>query len=306
MMGLGLLSYPTVAHWWNRRGQTQALSSYESIAEAIPTDTSEEMLAEAEAYNERLIPLRRENEMILGSFVTDEQSAEYESLLNMSDTEIMGYIEIPKIDVELPVYHTTQSQYLQVGIGHLEGSSLPVGGKGTHAVLTGHRGLPSAQLFTDLVDLGVGDVFMISIYGRKLTYQVDQILTVLPNELSALAIDPEQDYCTLVTCTPYGYNTHRLLVRGHRIENLTDDEIKTIDISVPEREITLQERFLDSMPVIVVLLGIFWVIVLLMPSKHHDDDDWNDTEDPQDQSVDDNEDANSMDDVEDEPEFYDE
>lgn len=151
--------------------------------------------------------------------LTDEERAKYEKTLDVTGTGIMGYVEIPKISVSLPIYHGTDATVLQIAIGHIPGSSLPVGGQGTHCVISGHRGLPSARLFTDIDQLREGDLFMLNVLGKTLTYQVDQIRVVLPDELDDLAIDDGQDYCTLVTCTPYGVNTHRLLVRGHRVPN---------------------------------------------------------------------------------------
>ena len=156
----------------------------------------------------------------------DAEQAEYESVLNLTGSGIMGYIEIPRINCSLPIYHGTDEAVLQIAVGHIEGSSMPIGGQGTHAVLSGHRGLPSAKLFTDLDQLEEGDVFLIRVMDEILTYEINQILIVLPYEMEALAIDPEQDYCTLVTCTPYGINSHRMLVRGRRIANI--EEARTI------------------------------------------------------------------------------
>ena len=150
---------------------------------------------------------------------SEEDLAEYEALLNIAGSGVMGYIEIPELKVSLPVYHGVDEGVLQIAVGHIPGTSLPTGGKGTHRVLSGHRGLPSAKLFTNLDQLREGDIFMLRILDETLTYEVDQILIVEPHEVEALAIDPNEDYCTLVTCTPYGINTHRLLVRGHRVEN---------------------------------------------------------------------------------------
>lgn len=173
----------------------------------------ERMWNDAVEYNKALLSKSNRYNM------TDEQRKEYESVLDVTGTGIMGYIEIPSIDVSLPIYHGTNESVLQIAIGHIESSSLPVGGIGTHCVISGHRGLPSAKLFTDIDQLQNGDRFMIQVLDRTLTYEVDQIRIVLPSELQDLEIDPNQDYCTLVTCTPYGVNTHRLLVRGHRVEN---------------------------------------------------------------------------------------
>ena len=220
LTGVSLLLYPTVSDYWNSFHQSQAIASYvEAVAEIDNTDYGK-MWQEAVAYNEKLKDTS-------GRWTpTDEELEEYERLLNVSDTGIMGYIEIPKIKVSLPIYHGTDEAILQIAIGHIPGSSLPVGGKGTHCVVSGHRGLPSAKLFTDLDQLEEGDLFMMRILDETLTYEVDQVRIVEPEELSDLEIDEDKDLCTLVTCTPYGINSHRLLVRGHRVENLKEDTIR--------------------------------------------------------------------------------
>lgn len=294
-VGIGLLAYPSFSNWWNERHQSIAIASYQETVKATDDSQNEAMLASAEAYNVQLAADRASGDLLLGQ-LTDDQVAAYKSELDITGTGIMGSIRIPKIDVELPIYHGTDEAVLQIAVGHLEGTSLPVGGVGTHAVLSGHRGLPSARLFTDIDSLGIGDVFMITCLNRKVTYEVDQILTVLPEETEALAIDPEMDYCTLVTCTPYGINSHRLLVRGHRIENLLDDQIETIQVEIPERELSTQERIQQYLPYAVILAGGFFVLALILPSKKkkpqepefYYDDDWED------------------DDYYDEDEFYDE
>ena len=213
LVGLSLLLYPSVSDYWNSFHQSRALAEYSSQVEELDKEAYDQMWAKAEAYNQTLLSDPDRFTM------TEEEQAEYDDLLNVSDIGIMGSIEIPAIDCSLPIYHGTQESVLQVAVGHLEGSSLPTGGKGTHCVLTGHRGLPRARLFTDLDKLKKGDLFVLKVLDRTMTYEVDQILTVDPYDMSALEIDPEQDYCTLATCTPYGINTHRLLVRGHRVEN---------------------------------------------------------------------------------------
>lgn len=186
-------------------------------------------------------------------FLTEEQQEEYESMLNVSGNGIMGYVEIPSIKVSLPIYHGVDEGILQVAIGHIEGSSLPVGGKGSHCVISGHRGLPSAKLFTDLDQLAEGDIFMLRVLDETLTYEVDQILIVEPDDMSALEFDGEKDYCTLVTCTPYGINSHRLLVRGHRIANPEDsDEIR----------VTADAQQIDPILVTPVLAGILLGLLL--------------------------------------------
>lgn len=272
LLGLGLLLYPTFSNWWNQQHQSRAIATYQDAIENNDDGTIDEMLAAAEAYNEQLLADRQAGSVTINR-LTDEQREEYNSLLDITGTGIMGYIKIPKIDVELPIYHGTDEAVLQIAIGHIEGTSLPVGGKGTHIALSGHRGLPSAKLFTDIDSLGEGDVFMITVLNRKITYQVDQITTVLPEELQDLEIDPDQDYCTLVTCTPYGINSHRLLVRGHRIDNLIDEDVETIQVDIPDRELSDQERLQQMLPYILIFAAGFFALALIMPSKRKEDDE---------------------------------
>ncbi len=195
-VGLSLLLYPTVADYWNSLTQSQAVSEYAEQVANLDNELYDQMLAAAREYNTALTA--KENRYR----ITEEDKAEYEALLNLTGTGIMGYIEVPTIDVALPIYHGVEDSVLQIAIGHVEWSSLPIGGKGTHSVVSGHRGLPSARLFTDLDKLIVGDTFVIRVLDETVTYEVDQILIVLPEEIDALQIDPEKDYCTLVTCTP--------------------------------------------------------------------------------------------------------
>ncbi len=210
--GLCLLLYPTVSDWWNKLHQSMAITSYAQTAEGMSEEEIAAYLAAAEEYNQSL--LAKEGRFKL----TEEEQEEYRSLLDVTGTGIMGYVEIPAIHVSLPIYHSTDEAVLQVASGHIAGSSLPVGGESTHAVISGHTGLPSARLFTDLDKLSEGDTFTITVLNRSMTYQVDQIRTVLPEDVSELTIAYGADYCTLQTCTPYGVNSHRLLVRGKRIE----------------------------------------------------------------------------------------
>lgn len=212
LVGVSLLLYPTVSDYWNSLHQSRAIATYAEAVAEVDDQQYEQMWDDACEYNEQL--KEKTNRWIM----TDEEREEYESLLNISGNGILGYIEIPKIKVALPIYHGTDETILQIAVGHIEGSSLPVGGAGTHAVLSGHRGLPSAKLFTSLDELVVGDEFLIRVLDETLTYEVDQIRIVEPNDLSDLEIEEGKDLCTLVTCTPYGINTHRLLVRGHRVE----------------------------------------------------------------------------------------
>ena len=214
LMGLSLLLYPTVSDYWNSFHQSRAIASYAEAVADLDDGMYEKMWQEAVEYNEKL--KEKDNRWVL----TEEEQEEYDSILNVSGTGIMGYIEIPEIKVSLPIYHGVDEGILQIAIGHITGTSLPVGGEGTHCVVSGHRGLPSAKLFTDLDKLVEGDIFMMRVLDETLTYEVDQILIVEPEDTSSLEIEEGKDLCTLVTCTPYGVNSHRMLVRGHRIENL--------------------------------------------------------------------------------------
>lgn len=211
--GLSLLLYPTVADYWNSFHQTQAIGSYSDVVANMDEQDCERILSEAQEYNASqaakgtsFLPLE------------EKELARYNSILNVTDSGIMGYIDIPGIRCKLPIYHGTNDDVLAIAIGHIEWSSLPVGGPSTHTVLSGHRGLPSAKLFTNLDKVVVGDVFFLNVLGDTLAYEVDQIHIVLPEEMSMLSIEEGKDLCTLVTCTPYGINSHRLLVRGHRVD----------------------------------------------------------------------------------------
>ena len=248
MIGISLLLYPTVSDYWNSFHQSRAIAGYAEAVAEMDTVDYEKIWNDAVEYNKEL--QTRSNHW----FLTEEQQEEYESMLNVSDNGIMGYIEIPSIKVSLPIYHGVDEGILQVAIGHIEGSSLPVGGKGSHCVISGHRGLPSAKLFTDLDQLAEGDIFMLRVLDETLTYEVDQILIVEPNDMSSLEFDEEKDYCTLVTCTPYGINSHRLLVRGHRVANLEESE---------EIRVTADAQQIDPVLITPALAGILLVLLLL-------------------------------------------
>lgn len=211
-VGVGLLVYPTLSNYWNSRQQKNVITSYVENVAYTHEEEYEALWEAAAAYNEAL------GEKGIHWLLSDEEMEAYNEYLKTDETGIMAYIDIPSIDCSLPIYHGTEDAVLQVGAGHIEGSSLPVGGESSHCVLTGHCGLPSAKLFTDLDQLTEGDTFMIHTLDRTLTYEVDQISIVEPTDLSLLQIEEGKDYCTLVTCTPYGINSHRLLVRGHRIK----------------------------------------------------------------------------------------
>ena len=211
LAGIVLLLYPTVSEHINAMHQSKAIQSYNDITDTMSSEQHDKMIEAAREYNIRLASA--ENPII-----EPDKVAGYYSTLDITGTGIMGYLTIEKIKVELPIYHSVNDNVLQIAVGHLPGTSLPVGGKGTHTVMSGHRGLPSARLFTDLDKLEPGDIFYITVLSDVLTYQVDQIKTVKPYEIDDLKVDPSKDYCTLFTCTPYGINSHRLLVRGRRIE----------------------------------------------------------------------------------------
>lgn len=217
LVGAGIFFYPSFSNWWNTFHQTRAVLDYAQSVSQLDDTQYAQLIADASSYNERLAQTGNLWRM------TDEQEAEYDSLLDIDGTGVMGYIQIPKINVQLPIYHGTDDAVLQSSIGHISGTSLPVGGNSTHCVLSGHRGLPSARLFTDLDKLTQGDTFTLNVLDETLTYEVDQIRIVEPDDLSDVQIEPGKDLCTLVTCTPYGINTHRLLVRGHRVPNANGD-----------------------------------------------------------------------------------
>lgn len=233
LVGLGFISYPTVSNLWNQAHQSRAIATYTEQVEKLDDSSNKEMLKAARKYNKEL--LKKADHWKLSK----KDKKKYESLLDVSGTGIMGYIEIPKIACSLPVYHGTDEGALQIAIGHLEGSSLPVGGKSSHCVLSGHRGLPSARLFTDLDQMEEGDTFILNILGHKLAYEVDQIKVVLPEEMSDLEIQEGKDLCTLVTCTPYGINTHRLLVRGHRVKYVETKVQEQKEVSKPKTDTRL-------------------------------------------------------------------
>lgn len=213
LAGAAILIYPTFSDYWNSFHQSQAITGYSDMVSHMNEADYERVWQEAVAYNQEMA-----GKAIPYAFSEEDWEA-YEAQLDVGGSGIMGYIEIPKISVSLPIYHGTEESVLQIAVGHIESSSLPVGGASSHCILSGHRGLPSARLFTDLDQLGEGDYFQLKILNETLTYEVDQIRIVLPEELGELGITPGQDYCTLVTCTPYGINTHRILVRGRRIAN---------------------------------------------------------------------------------------
>ena len=251
LAGVSLLLYPSLSNYWNSLHATQVVSNYAQQVQTMDRSRYETMWNDAVAYNRSL--LTRSTDFAL----TDAQKRQYDALLNVDGTGIMGYIEIPVLEVTLPIYHGTDDSVLQVGAGHVEWSSLPTGGESTHCVLSGHRGLPSARLFSDLDQLVAGDTFVIRVLDGVMTYEVDQVLIVEPTDVSALTIEDGKDLCTLVTCTPYGVNSHRLLVRGHRVENASEAIRVTSDAVQIEPLIVAP---LVAMPLLLALL-----LLLLLP-----------------------------------------
>lgn len=247
LIGLSLLLYPTLSNFWNSFHQTRAIAGYTEAVAGMDEEFYGQCLEEARAYNADLVGNA-------GRFLpTQEEHTRYESLLDVAGNGIMGYVEIPAIDVELPVYHGVEDTILQVAIGHIEGSSLPVGGPDTHCVVSGHRGLPSAKLFTDLDQLEAGDLFLLHVLDETLAYEVDQIHIVEPEDTSLLEIEEGQDLCTLVTCTPYGINSHRLLVRGHRVETPDGFSAARVPGDAMQIEPLVTAPFL-AVPVLLILL----------------------------------------------------
>lgn len=257
--GLSLLLYPTVSNYWNSLHQSRAIAAYVEQVAQIDNETFDQLREQARAYNRTLVGKAYRYDM------TRQEREEYLGLLNVSGNGIIGYIEIPDIHCELPIYHGTDADALQIGVGHIEGSSLPVGGESTHCAISGHRGLPSAKLFSDLDKLTVGDRFSLRVLDDTLTYEVDQIHTVLPGEMDELEIVEGEDYCTLVTCTPYGINTHRLLVRGYRVENSTDKE--PARVATDETRTEPLGKISILLPVLVFAILLMLLLVFLLPKR---------------------------------------
>ena len=253
LVGLSVMLYPTVSDYINQKNQSRAVASYSEEVENLSDVDYQAYFDAADDYNRRLAETP-------DAFYRPEEVSGYTDTLDVSGTGIMGYITISKIGVELPIYHGTSDGVLQVAAGHLEGSSLPVGGAGTHAVISAHRGLPSAKLFTNLDELEVGDTFTITVLDRVLTYEVDQISIVLPTETDLLQPVEGKDYVTLMTCTPYGINTHRLLVRGKRIENAENQ--KHIRVTADALRI---EPIIVAPALAVPMLLVMLVVMLAVP-----------------------------------------
>ena len=256
LAGLSLLLYPFIANEWNTYRQKQLISSYESVVadrEAAGEIDYEAERQEAVAYNDALVPSILPDSFAVAA-AADEPDPEYMAALNIAGDGVMGSVEIPKIDISLPICHTTTEEVLEQAAGHLEGSSLPIGGESTHTVITAHRGLPSAALFTDLDRLEEGDHFLIHVLDETLCYEVDKILTVEPDETDALAVEEGEDLATLVTCTPYGVNTHRLMVRGHRVPYVEEE---VAGEKVPLSQISLHTSYLLWVIVGLTVTGLF-------------------------------------------------
>ena len=256
IIALSVLLYPTVSNYLYEKNGARVISSYDEEAVMLSEKERNAMLEAARQYNQELL----RNIELLDPFspIKKEVDARYQSLLNTNEAGMMGYIRIPQIDVELPIYHGTEETVLQSGVGHFEGTSLPVGGESTHSVLTGHRGLPSKLLFTDLDKLKEGDVFYIKILGKTLAYQVDCILTVLPEDTKDLSVVSGKDYVTLVTCTPYAVNTHRLLVRGVRIPY--EEAIQ----QAADEKITPELPFQVKVLILAIMVLILFFIIYLI------------------------------------------
>lgn len=257
LVGLSVMFYPMFSNWWNSKVQSYAVADYEAVVQEMDNSKLEEMIEEANFYNRQLAKLSdpyKDYDFIAG----------YYDILDVSGTGIMGYVDIPLIQVRIPIYHGTSEGVLQIAAGHLEGSAIPVGGKDTHSVISAHRGLPSAKLFTDLDKLVVGDIFTINILGQVYTYEVEEILIVEPHEISKLAIIPGGDYVTLMTCTPYGVNSHRMLLRSRRVANIiTEDgeEIPAVSVKVTSDAVQVDPLLVVPIlasPLVIVML-CFWM-----------------------------------------------
>lgn len=266
LAGLSLLLYPLVANQWNNHRQKQLISNYESVVadkEAAGNIDYAAEMKKAEAYNDALLPSILPDSFAVAEAQTEADSS-YENSLNIAGDGMMGIVEIPKIDIKLPIYHGTGDEVLQKAAGHLEGSSLPIGGENTHAVISAHRGLPSASLFTDLDQLEIGDHFLIHVLDETLCYEVDQILVVDPEDTSALAVEDGEDLMTLLTCTPYGVNTQRLMVRGHRVPY---EEQTVADEQTPLSGLSLHTNYLLWVIVGIVVTGVFILILFIREKK---------------------------------------
>lgn len=255
VVGLSLLLYPSISEYWNSFRQSRAIAEYSESLAKLDADKKADLIDQAEEYNRKL--LNRQT----GFALTPEQREEYNNLLNISSNGVIGYVEIPSIGISLPVYHGTEEKVLQVAVGHLEWSSLPVGGSSTHAVLSAHRGLPSAKLFTDLDEVVEGDRFMLFVLNDIYTYEVDKISIIEPDDTQCLQISIGEDYCTLFTCTPYGINSHRLCVRGRRVSNIQSSEVARVVADAAQIEPLI------ATPIMLLPFLVVGLIVLMFDDR---------------------------------------
>ena len=256
-VGLSVLLYPTISDFQNEKRQSKAIVDYDKLIENLTPEDYSAYFEKAEAYNQKI---RNMNFPFLNHSSIAE---EYYDTLDVNGDGMMGHITIEKIKVQLPIYHGTSDAVLNTAVGHVEGSSIPLGGESTHTVLSAHRGLPSAKLFTNLDKMEIGDVFSIRILDKTITYQIDQILIVLPEEMDPLNLEMGKDYCTLVTCTPYGINTHRMLVRGVRIENIESD--KEVNVITEAYQV---DPLIVTPAVAAPILGILLIVLLVKSGKN--------------------------------------
>ena len=252
LIGIGLMLYPLISNWYGERVRSTVEVQYNEAIAKLEDESIREAFRAAQEYNESLYSVQLDPAAAVD---------EYDSLLNLSGNGIMGYVEIPVIDVNLPIYHTVAESSLQKGAGHMPGTSLPIGGKSTHAVISAHSGMASAKLFTDLDKLEIGDIFIITVCNQKLAYEVDNIAVVEPTDIDLIRIDTQQDYVTLLTCTPYGVNTHRLLVRGHRVD-MAEEAIAEVEDKVEPAASTWIERYEQGL--VIGLITSFAAMLLLL------------------------------------------
>ena len=271
LIGFGVLVYPTVANQWNTYRQSRLISHYETVVEEMKPEDFTAEWEKAYAFNDTMTQNNIYGD-VFGSEEEDLEDTEYWKVLNVANDGVMGYLSIPKINVKLAIYHGVDDEVLQTGIGHLDGTKLPIGGESTHSVLTGHRGLPDAKLFTDMDKVQKKDQFYIHVLDEVLAYEVDQIKVVDPEDTSDLDIVEGKDYVTLVTCTPYAVNTHRLLVRGHRVPYTGEEKAKTVSqirpAAMAKRVVDVWPWFLFMMAGVAVTEGV--IILLILIKRHHD------------------------------------
>ncbi len=249
IVGVGVMLYPIISDWWNSKVQSRAIASYDNVVAELDDSEAQLMLFEAGEYNRQIAALA-------APLAEYDKVAGYEDILDVSGSGIMGYVTIPTIQVEIPIYHGTSDEVLNIAAGHLQGTAFPIGGANTHAVISAHRGLPTSKLFTDLDKLVVGDTFTVTILNNIYTYEIEEILIVLPHEVDKLAVIPNGDYVTLMTCTPYGVNTHRLLLRSHRIETIYQSTVRVNADAVQVDPLLVVP--LIAAPLVIGLI-IFWI-----------------------------------------------